>query len=98
MRTPTDHVCEFVYEKYVSPALERGDNRVTIQTSQVCDALHDTYSCDLVGAVLSSIQFRNTYHLALECAELATTETYTFRLNAVGTAILADSDHPQASR
>jgi hypothetical protein len=98
MRTPTDHVCEFVYEKYVSPALERGDNRVKIQTSQVCKALHDTHSHDLVGAVLSSIQFRNTYHLALECAELATTETYTFRLNAVGTAILADSDHPQASR
>ena len=55
MRSPTDHVCEFVYEKYVSPALERGDNWVTIQTSQVCDALHDTYSHDLVGAVLSSI-------------------------------------------
>jgi hypothetical protein len=81
MIAPTDDISEFVYEKYVWPALKRGANFVTIDTSEVCHALHDAYNQNSVGAVLGSTQFRDTYRMTLESAEIAATETYTFRLD-----------------
>lgn len=87
MVTPTDYVSEFVYEKYVWPALERGDKIVTIDTGEVFQALRGAYSQNFVGAVLGSTQFRETYRVRLEWAEIAATETYTFGLD-VGRAIL----------
>jgi len=85
--TPTDYVSEFVYEKYIWPALERGDKIVTIDTRQIHDALDAAYSQSFIGAVLGSMHFRNTYRVSLESAEFAGTETYTFRLD-VGRAML----------
>jgi hypothetical protein len=81
MVMPTDYISEFVYEKYVWPALERGDKIVTIDTGEVCHALHGSYSQNFVGAVLGSTHFRETYRVTLESAEIAATETYTFGLD-----------------
>jgi hypothetical protein len=80
METPTRYVSGFVYENYVMPALERGDRRARINSREVSDALRGAYSQRFVGAVLRSVDFRNTCRLQLESAEIAATETYTFRL------------------
>ena len=81
MMTPTDYVSNFVYEQYVRPAVERGDKTVTISACEVCNALHGVHNQDFIGAILGSLQFRKAYGMALQSAELAATETYTFRLD-----------------
>jgi len=90
MRTPADDISEFVYENCVWPALERGDNVITIDTSAVCDALQRAYSQNVISAALRSRHFRDIYRVMLESAEIGATETYTFRLD-VGRAMLTKS-------
>ncbi len=81
MITPTDYISDFAYGRYVRPALERGDKTVTIDSREVCDGLGGAYSENFVGTVLGSPRFRETCCVALVSAELAATETYTFRLD-----------------
>ena len=87
MITPTDYISDFAYGRYVRPALERGDRTVTIDTGEVCDGLGGAYSENFVGTVLGSPRFRETCCVALVSAELAATETYTFRLD-IGRKVL----------
>jgi len=77
-----------VYDKYVWPALERGDGTVTLEASKIYDGLNGNYSRHFVGDVLGSRHFRNTSQLALEAAEISTDTKYTFRLS-VGQRMLA---------
>jgi hypothetical protein len=88
MMTPADYISDFVYDKYVRPALERGDETVTLEASEIYDGLNGNYSRFFVCDVLGSQHFRNTYHLALESAEISTDTKYTFRLG-VGQRMLA---------
>jgi hypothetical protein len=81
MITPTDYISDFAYGRYVRPALERGDKTVTIDTREIYDGLGGAYSENFVGTVLGSLHFRETCCVALVSAELAATETYTFRLD-----------------
>jgi hypothetical protein len=86
--TPADYISEFAYDKYVWPALERGDETVTLEASDIYDGLNGNYGRHFVCDVLGSRHFRNTYHLALESAEISTDTKYTFRLS-VGQGMLA---------
>jgi hypothetical protein len=80
--TPTDYISELVYEKYLWPALERGEKKVTIEADDVHDILDGAYSRRFVCGVLGSPRFSNTCHVALESAEVAPAGmTYTFRLD-----------------
>ena len=40
MMTPADYISDFVYDKYVWPALERGDETVTLEASAIYDGLN----------------------------------------------------------
>ena len=51
---------KFVYDKYVWPALERGDETVTLEASEIYDGLNGKYSRHFVCDVLGSRHFRNT--------------------------------------
>jgi hypothetical protein len=80
MRSPTDRISEFVHERYIRPALERGGKTVTIETSEVYFSFHRRYSLDLMSGVLGSMKFRNTYHVALESSQ-PFGRAYSFRLD-----------------
>jgi hypothetical protein len=85
---PAEYVGKFIYDKFIWPALMRGDKTVTIKVGEASDKLDLKFASDNIEflcGVLGSMRFRNRYNLVLEAVEaqseaLATT-TFRFGLD-----------------
>ena len=62
---PFQDIGEFIYDNYIRPARENGEKAVTVDVSEVCQALNHAHTADLVRSVLGSMKFRNIYSLPL---------------------------------
>ena len=96
--TLATRVGKFVNEKYVQPALHRGDHVLSLRVSDVCRALNLVSRAELISGVLGSMAFRNTYHLRLHRTEgKGPMTTYTFDLSLAARARVSKLQFPQPS-
>jgi hypothetical protein len=78
---PEDQISEFVYQRYVKPALEAGRS-VTLDAEEIRKAIGDSHTSDEIRRVIASRTFRQLHGLLLESAtDLGTGLVYTFRLD-----------------
>ena len=83
---PADYIGKVIFDAYVVPSCGRGESTVTIRPGEVYKALDGTYRLSFIHGVLSSMKFRNTYHLPLVGTEgpaLGPPTAYTFKLSMV---------------
>jgi len=77
----SDQISDFIYEKYLKPALENG-RRMTVDTGVVSRALGEAHTSELIRRVLGSKEFRSAHRLSLASASNSGEGVvYTFRLN-----------------
>ncbi|HEV2494748.1 MAG TPA: hypothetical protein VG204_16925 [Terriglobia bacterium] len=58
-----DYVGKFIFETYILPAQERGDELIEMEVHKVSGDLN--YQPSLIRGILGSMKFRNTYRLHL---------------------------------
>jgi len=60
---PADYVGKFIFETYIVPAQQRGDELIEMEVHKISRDLN--YQAGLIRGVLGSMKFRNTYRLRL---------------------------------
>jgi hypothetical protein len=81
MKIAKDHISDFVYERFVKPALENGRN-IAVDPADVSRAMGGMHNPNEIEVVLRSRAFRKTHGLSLESVSTSDTGLmYIFRLH-----------------